>query len=110
MRLWRTKENHVLGHVLVELGLVTQDRLDEGLNMQAAGDGRPLGVILIGLGHLTTHEVEHALMVQRARRGTIEPAEGIGLIDRAVECSRKATSCIDDLTLAAEELADKARE
>ena len=110
MRLWRTKQNHVLGHLLVELGLVTQARVDEALGMQTAGDQRPLGVILIGLGHVTAPEVEHALMVQKARRGTIEPAEGIGLIDRAVECSRKATSCMDDLTLAAEELATKARE
>lgn len=110
MRLWRTKQNHVLGHVLVEFGLVTQDKLDEALGMQVAGDDRPLGAILIGLGHVTAHEVERALMIQRARRGTLEPAEGLGLIDRAVECSRKATSCIEDLTVAAKELATKARE
>lgn len=110
MKLFRTKQNHVLGGLLVELGLVTGEQLDEALGRQAAGDERPLGVILMALGHLTGPEVEHALMVQKARRGNIEPGEGLGLIDRAVECTRKATSCIDDLTLAAQELATKARE
>lgn len=110
MRLWRTKQNHVLGHVLVELGLVAQEKIDEALRLQTAGDARPLGVILVGLGHVAAHELERALMVQKARRGEIEPAEGVGLIDRAVECTRKATSGIEDLTLAAKELATKARE
>jgi len=110
MRLFRSKQNHVLGSILIELGTVTQDQLDEALRCQASGDPRPLGAILMSLGHLTAAEVEHALMMQKARRGHLSQEEGLNLIHRAVQCTQKAVGEIEELTLAAEEFATKAKE
>lgn len=106
---WRTKQNHVLGHVLVDLGLVLKEQLEQALALQAKDDHRPLGIILVELGHVTTQQVEHALMVQRARRGDLEQADSLRLLDHAVHCTKKAASCIDDLTSAAQELTVKAK-
>jgi len=109
MKLFKTKQNHVLGHVLLELGLATAEQLDEALRCQASGDPRPMGVILVDLGHLTAGQVEHALMVQKARRGALDHTEGVRMLDQAAQCTRKAASCIDELAVAAEELAVKAK-
>lgn len=106
---WRTKQNHVLGHVLVDLGLVVKEQLEQALALQAKDDRRPLGIILVELGHVTTQQVEHALMVQRARRGDLEQADSLRLLDHAVHCTKRAASCIDDLTNAAQELTVKAK-
>lgn len=109
MKLFKTKQNHVLGHVLREFDLVTEQQLDEALRCQTSGDPRPMGVILMDLGHLTAGEVEHALMVQKARRGSLDHKDGVRLLDQAAQATKKAASCIDDLTVAAEELAVKAK-
>jgi len=106
---WRTKQNHVLGHVLTDLGLVTREQIDEAMTLQAKGDRRALGIILVQLGHVTTQQVEHALMVQRARRGDLEQADSLRLLDQAVQCTKQAAACIEDLTCAAQELTVKAK-
>lgn len=109
MRLWKSKENHVLGHVLLQLGFVSQEQVDEALGRQAAGDHRPFGVILVELGHVTAEQVEQALFLQKVRRGEVAKEDGLRLIDRAVHGSKRAAASIDELTVAAEELAAKAK-
>jgi len=109
MKLFKNKQNHTIGHLLTELDLVTGEQVDEALACQASGDDRPLGVILIGLGYVTAQQVEHALLVQRARRGNMPHEDGVRLLERAAHRAKQATSCIDELTLAAKEMVIKAK-
>ena len=109
MKPRRTGQNHILGDVLLELAMVTREQLDEALRLQMEGDTRPLGVILVALGHLTAREADRALMVQKARRGRFKHSDGIRLLEQAVHRTKQAASSIEELTVAAEELALKAK-
>lgn len=107
------KKNHQeadrIGDLLLAAGVVTQEQLGDALVKQRAGDARPLGEILVVLGYATAEAIELALLRQRARRGELDPAEGLRLLDRAGACTRRAANCIDELTTAATELGSKAR-
>ena len=100
---------HTLGELLIEVGIVTQDQLDNALEVQANGDDRPIGVLLVELGYVMSTEIDETLVLQKARRGSLNHEDGIRLLDEAVQCTRRATSCIDDLVVAAEELESKAK-
>lgn len=52
-----------LGQVLIQAGLVTQEKLDQALSQQAKGDPRRLGDILIGNGWLQPESLAMALSV-----------------------------------------------
>ena len=106
------KNNHEadrIGDLLLALGVVTQEQLGDAVARQRAGDARPLGEILVVLGHATAEAIELALLRQRARRGELEPAEGLRMLERAGACTRRAASCLDELAIAATELGSKAR-
>jgi len=106
------KNNHEadrIGDLLLAADVVTREQLGDAVAKQRAGDARPLGEILVVLGHATAEAIESALLRQRARRGELEPAEGLRLLDRAGVCTRRAADCIDELTTAATELGSKAR-
>jgi hypothetical protein len=98
-----------IGELLLAAGIITGEQLAEAVAQQRGGDGRPLGEILVALGHARGEDVEHVLLRQRARRGEIEPAEGLRLLDRAGESTRRVAGCLDELTIAATELGEKAR-
>lgn len=60
-----------LGNVLLEMGLVTLDRLKEAVGHQMEGHGElALGAVLLALGMLSQQDLDVALRVQGAlRRG-----------------------------------------
>lgn len=100
---------HRIGELLLAARAITDEQLAEAVARQHAGDARPLGEILMALGHVRADEVEHVLLRQRARRGEMDRAEGLRLLERAGESARRAAGCIDELAAAAAELGEKAR-
>jgi hypothetical protein len=91
------------------LSQVTPAQVADALAKQRAGDSRPLGMLLVELGYATPSEVELALMRQRARRGHLGHVDGVRLLDEAEQSARRTATCMDELTLAAEELVGKAK-
>jgi len=91
------------------LSQVTPTQIADALARQRAGDARPLGMLLIELGYATPSEIEFALIRQRARRGRLDHADGVRLLDEAEQSTKRAASCMDELTQAAEELVGKAK-
>lgn len=98
-----------IGELLLAAGVITGEQLGEAVSGQRAGDARPLGEILVALGYARVEDVEHVLLRQRARRGEIEPAEGLRLFDRAGESTRRVAGCLDELAAAAADLGEKVR-
>lgn len=98
-----------LGEVLLDLGTITEKQLNEALSQQTNGGRRPLGVILISLGYVTAVEIDYALMRQRARRGSFGHDDGVRLLQQATQQTQQSISCIDELAVAAQELAAKAK-
>ena len=98
-----------IGDVLLDAGVITREQLQEALLAQAGGDHRPLGVILMALGYASAADVDFALMRKRAREGVLDHEEGLRLLDQAAEHTQQAMSCMEELTLAAHELAVKAK-
>lgn len=98
-----------VGDVLLVMGAITQEQLADAVGKQAGGDNRPLGVLLIELGYVCSKDVELALLRQQALRGQLKHADGLRLLDEAHESTRRAASCLAELTVAAEELGAKAK-
>jgi hypothetical protein len=98
-----------IGDVLLAMGAITPEHLAEAAAKQRGGDSRPLGVLLVELGHATANDVEIAVMRQSARRGQLTHVEGLRLLDEAQQSTRRAAGCLDELTRAAEELSSKER-
>ncbi len=98
-----------VGDVLLVMGAITPEQLAEAVQRQTAGDPRPLGVLLIELGHACSKDVELALLRQQALRGQLKHADGLRLLEEAHESTRRAASCLAELTVAAEELGAKAK-
>jgi hypothetical protein len=91
------------------LAQVTPAQIADALARQQAGDARPLGMLLIELGYATPTEIEFALMRQRARRGHLDHADGVRLLEEAEESTKRAASSMEELTQAAEELMGKTK-
>ena len=91
------------------LSQVTPEQIANALAKQREGDPRPLGALLVELGYATPSEIEFALMRQKARRGRLDHADGVRLLDEAEQSTKRAASCMDELTQAAEELLGRAK-
>lgn len=110
MKTKNSHETHRVGDLLLASGTITCEQLAEAVARQGdGGDARPLGEVLVALGYATAEDVELALLRQRARRGQMDPADGLRLLERAEESTRRAGICIDDLALAAAELGRNAK-
>ena len=93
-----------VGDLLEVMGAVTHEQLTDAVEKQRTGDQRPLGVLLVELGYVTTHDVELALMRQRARRGHLSHDDGIRALDEAHRSTQRASSSLEELASAAMEL------
>lgn len=110
MKRQNSHETSRVGDLLLASGTITRDQLLEAVARQRdRGDACLLGEVLVELGYATAEDVELALLRQRARRGQMDPADGLRLFERAEESTRRAGLCIDDLALAAAELGRNAK-
>ena len=98
-----------VGDVLLVMGAITPEQLTDAVSKQAAGDGRPLGVLVVELGYACPKDVELALLRQQALRGNLKHAEGMRLLEEAHESTRRAGTCLAELASAAEELGSKGK-
>lgn len=96
-----------LGDVLLRMGTLTQEQLSAAVQMQKAGDPRPLGVLLTELGYAESRDIELALLRQRALRGTLSHHDGLRLLEEAREETERAGSSLSELAQAAEEFGRK---
>ena len=59
-----------IGEILVGMGHISRDQLEEGLRIQErcdlANDHKPLGRILVETGYLSEKHLESALSIQRS--------------------------------------------
>ncbi len=55
------RDNMSLGQILIATGAITEEKLTEALQTQAAAPGRPLGAILVGMGAITEKQLMQAL-------------------------------------------------
>jgi hypothetical protein len=93
-----------VGDILEDLGAVTEEQLEAAVELQQAGDGRPLGELLVALGFVSAVDVELALIRQQARRGSLTHQDGIRCLDEAHKSAKRAGSYFDELAAAATEL------
>jgi hypothetical protein len=77
----------LLGQILVEMGLISEDQLDEALAAQGE-TGELLGEVLIARGWVTRVAIHDALAVQRSL--LVEPEPGLGGGLRAREVGEQA--------------------
>ena len=82
----------LLGQVLIEMELISEDQLEQALEAQRA-TGQFLGEILIARGWITRRAVGDALRVQRGLWS--EPAPGLGGRLETRETTR-STVTVDD--------------
>ena len=70
----REKHETTIGHVLLRLGLVSDDDIEEALRSKEAQGGKLLGEILLGAEKITEGDLKRALKLQRRMRngGAIE--------------------------------------
>jgi len=57
-----------LGEILVEQGSLSQEKLEEALQIQGA-DSRMIGQILLSRGYVKRHHIDIALAKQKKMRG-----------------------------------------
>lgn len=106
MRTQRPDEAR-LGDVLLRMGTITQTQLTDAVEKQRSGDPRPLGVLLMELGYADARDVQLALLRQQALRGQLSHDDGMRLLEEAQEETKKASTSLSELALAAEELGRK---
>lgn len=96
-----------IGDVLLQMGAITDAQLADATARQRAGDARPLGALLLELGHVATSDIELALLRQKALRGHLTCEQGLRLLEEAREGTQRVGSSLSDLVSAAEELGGK---
>ncbi|MBN1899617.1 MAG: hypothetical protein JW827_12650 [Spirochaetes bacterium] len=63
----------LFGEILVEKGKITQEQLDEGLQLQRDNPERKLGEILVTLNHLKYEDISSVLKEQYKEKGKTPP-------------------------------------
>jgi hypothetical protein len=79
----------LLGQILVEMDLISEDQLDEALGAQRE-TGELLGEVLIARGFVTRVAIQDALALQRSL--LVEPEPGLGGGLRAREVGERASA------------------
>jgi hypothetical protein len=103
---WRKKAPEVdrIGELLIEGGALTSEQLAQAVEQQRRGDPRPLCTLLFELGLVSQHEIDVALVRQRARRGRFSHHDGLRALDSAHMSTQSVSSSLDELVSAAVEL------
>ncbi len=60
-----------IGHILVDLGYLKEDHVNEARRKQMVYPELKLGEILIGMGILTPEQLEKGLQLQEMERGSL---------------------------------------
>lgn len=93
MRKKRTTEtnpaNSCLGAILMNIGCVTKEQIDEAIKAQETNPDMILGGLLLAMGMITHAELNHALQLQNGLRSpsATERAHAEGAINRALHRS-----------------------
>lgn len=59
----RPLQSERLGEMLIRIGKITQPQLDQALALQRAGNLRPIGEILVELGHITKEDWQSSVQM-----------------------------------------------
>ncbi|HHS49908.1 MAG TPA: hypothetical protein ENN07_02215 [candidate division Zixibacteria bacterium] len=62
------RDHKLLGQILRQAGICTPDKILAALNNQSEGDQRRIGEILIEMGSITQEQLEEALKIQREKK------------------------------------------
>ncbi len=108
MKNGKRADHAAFADVLIEMGAITSDQVGKAVIRQQAGDARPLDALLVELGFATSDQVDLALLRLRARQGDLGATDGLRLLEEATERTRRASSRIKDLGVAATELSNGA--
>jgi hypothetical protein len=103
------QRRRLLGLLLIEMGLISEEQLEEALKAQKR-TGELLGEVLVGRGYVTRLAIQDALASQRGVLLEADPGFGGGLRDELVRRESRREPSADHRPLESEKIAAHAPE